>query len=71
MLSGILTIGAVVAVATTVAAAFMLDLSILGCLLVYSLSGAAATLFGAWRRFKCSQNEDMRATHAGPTVHRT
>ncbi|WP_347268737.1 hypothetical protein [Paracoccus sp. (in: a-proteobacteria)] len=37
-------------------------LSFWGGLLVYSLSGAAATLFVAWRRFRCLERHE--ALHA-------
>ncbi|MEF9604455.1 hypothetical protein O4J55_19765 [Paracoccus sp. PXZ] len=37
------------------------DLSFWVALLIYVVSGTAATLFVAWRRFKCIERHEMRA----------
>ncbi|MBB4625321.1 MULTISPECIES: hypothetical protein [Paracoccus] len=36
------------------------DLSFWVALLVYVVSGTAATLFVAWRRFRCVERHEMR-----------
>ncbi len=39
---------------------FALDLSLWGGLLIYSLSGTAATFFTAWRRYRCIEHHEMQ-----------
>lgn len=52
-LTGILTIGIAVALLSTAVGVWALDLSFWGGLLLYSVSGMAATLVVAWRRVQC------------------
>lgn len=52
-LTGILTIAIAAAVLSTAVGVWALDLSLWGGLLLYSVSGMAATLFVAWRRVQC------------------
>lgn len=59
-LSGLLTIGIAVALATTLVGAIVLDLSFLTGLLLYSVTGTAATLFAAWRRVKCMSHHEIQ-----------
>ncbi|RQP07628.1 MAG: hypothetical protein D1H97_02040 [Paracoccus sp. BP8] len=57
-LTGILTIGFAVALASAVIGAVAFDLSLWTALLVYSVSGTAATLFVAWRRLRCIERHE-------------
>ncbi|WJS84604.1 hypothetical protein [Paracoccus sp. TOH] len=41
------------------------DLSFWAALLLYSVSGTAATLFVAWRRFRCIEGNEMHRQQAG------
>jgi hypothetical protein len=59
-LSAIVTIGIAVALLSTVAGFWALELSLWGGLLLYSISGMAATLFVAWRRMKCVDRQEMQ-----------
>ncbi|WP_233253526.1 hypothetical protein [Paracoccus binzhouensis] len=40
------------------------DLSFWAALLLYSVSGPAATLFVAWRRFRCIEGNEMQRRQA-------
>ena len=59
-LTGILTIGIAAALIATMIGIWALDLSFLGGLLLYSVSGMAATLFAAWRRVRCMDHHAMQ-----------
>jgi hypothetical protein len=59
-LTGILTIGVAVALASVLIGLAAFDLSFWVALLVYVVSGTAATLFVAWRRFRCVERHEMR-----------
>ncbi|WP_145396779.1 hypothetical protein [Paracoccus sulfuroxidans] len=59
-LTGILTIGVVIALMSAVLGTLVFDLSFLSALLLYSVTGTGATLFVAWRRFICmTQHEEI------------
>jgi len=62
LLTGILTIGIAVAADGAVIGFLVFDLPVWGELLVYVVSGLAATLFAAWRRFRCIERQEMRDT---------
>ncbi|SIQ71157.1 hypothetical protein SAMN05421641_11293 [Paracoccus thiocyanatus] len=62
LLTGILTIGIAVAAASALIGFVAFDLSLWAALLVYVVSGVAATLFAAWRRFRCIERQEMRDT---------
>jgi hypothetical protein len=49
-----------VALICAVAGALAFGLSLWGAVLLYSLSGTAATLFVAWRRYRCIEFHEMR-----------
>lgn len=59
-LIGILAIGIAVALFSTGVGVWALDLSFWGGLLLYSISGTAATLFVAWRRARCLDHHGMQ-----------
>jgi hypothetical protein len=55
-----LTISVLVAALCAGFGTVALDLSIWAGLLLYSLSGTAATLFVAWRRYRCMEHHEMQ-----------
>lgn len=63
-LPGILTIGIAAALLSTAVGVWALDLSFWGGLLLYSVSGMAATLFVAWRRVQCLDHHAARPNRA-------
>ncbi|WP_311757496.1 hypothetical protein [Paracoccus broussonetiae] len=62
-LSGVLAIGVAIAAICTIGGTVVLGLSFWSALLLYSLSGTAATLFVAWRRFRCAELNEKRVSH--------
>ena len=59
-LTGILTIGIVIALVCATIGAFAFGLSLWGVVALYSASGTAATLFVAWRRYRCMEHHEMQ-----------
>jgi hypothetical protein len=59
-LTGILTISVLVAAICAAFGVAAFDLSIWTGLLLYSLSGTVATLFVAWRRYRCMEHHEMQ-----------
>ncbi|WP_323716086.1 hypothetical protein [Paracoccus aminovorans] len=55
-----MTIGIAVALFSTVVGVVALGLSFWTALLLYSVSGTAATLFVAWRRVRCLDHHKMQ-----------
>jgi hypothetical protein len=55
-----LTISVFVAAICAAFGVFALEMSLWAGLLLYSLSGAAATLFVAWRRYRCMEHHEMQ-----------
>ena len=59
-LTGILIISVFVAAISATFGVVALEMSFLTGLLLYSLSGTAATLFVAWRRYRCMEHHEMQ-----------
>ncbi|WP_416339720.1 hypothetical protein [Paracoccus sp. (in: a-proteobacteria)] len=64
-LTGILTIGVAVALASVLIGVVAFDLSFWAALLIYVVSGTAATLFVAWRRFRCIERHEVQTRRGG------
>lgn len=60
-LTGILTLGVAIALASALIGFAAFDLSFWAALLIYIVSGTAATLFVGWRRFRCIERHEMQA----------
>ncbi|QFG38691.1 hypothetical protein BDE18_0868 [Paracoccus pantotrophus] len=66
-LTGILTLGVAIALASALIGFAAFDLPFWAALLIYIVSGTAAILFIAWRRFRCVERHEMQAER-GRTV---
>ncbi|QFQ88061.1 hypothetical protein F8A10_08645 [Paracoccus kondratievae] len=58
-MTGILTISIAVALVGAVIGFVAFDLPVWAALLVYVVSGTAAMLFIAWRRFRCAERHEV------------